>query len=238
MKKISKLEVSCPEGVVFKKIDFNQDALDKEVKLECAAKTNAVVVFDGSVQDERASILDWKFYKKGAYKVEVFAQSNVPFKVLFGFGQYPFTERQTHINTNIGFVGQCLLSIDSFKEALVAFKNSECLTESDASDILRANIVEIIKSAIGTKLSRLRRNEVENELYKLKGSSTSKDPDSLFMKLKSFFATKGLNLDDFTISVNFPGEFEDRYQQEMDNRADAKNAAKEIEILNSVNNKK
>lgn len=235
MKRISKLEVSCPDGVVFKKIDFNQDELDKVVKFERAAKINAAVVYDGNIQEENSPELNWKSDRKNADKVEVYAWNTTPFKILYGFGGYPFTERDSNLNTNLGFIGQCVVQVSSFKDALVAFKSSDILTEAEASNVLRASIVEVIKSAIGSKLSRLHRKDVEEALYKIKNN---KDNDGLEKQLKSFFGKKGLDLREFTLSVNFPADFEERYQEIMQSRADTKNAAKEIEILNKLNDKK
>ena len=240
MKRISKLEVSCPDGVVYKKIDFNQDELDKEVEFKCAANTNAVVILDGSIQGTNETGLDWKFHRKNTNKVEIYALSTLPFKVLFGFGGYPFQERKTNLNTNLGFIGQCVLTInpyakESFKSALNTFKNAEILVENEASNALRASIVEVIKGAVGTKFAKLNRAEVESKLYELKN-----EKGGIADQLESFFASKGLDFSkgDFTISVNFPADFEERYQEVLQSRADTKNAAKEIEILNSLKDKK
>lgn len=231
MKRINELEVMCPEGVVFKKVDFNQDDLDKVVKLKCASKANAVVLLDGNPQTEASLEIDWKKIKKYANKIEIYAISKAQFKILFGFGGYAFEERKTSIKTNLGFTGQCTLEVVSFKEILNSFPGAEELTEEAATSAFRISVCDVIKSAIGDELSRLRLNEVEPTLIEIKEKQSK---DGMFNKLRDFFAAKGLALKDFNIKVNFPSDFLDKYQEFADRDADNKQMAKELEALKNI----
>lgn len=231
--KISKLVVACPEGVVFKKIDFNQDELDKVVKLECAAKVKPVALINGVPDTTITNEFDWKFLhnKRGIDKIEIYGQSKAPFKILFGFGGYPYEERKTSLKTNLGFTGSCTLEVVSFKELLNYFPSTDELTEESASSAFRTGICDVVKSVIGDELSRLKKSEVEPTLMELK----EKDgPKGLNNRLRDFFAAKGLALKEFTIKVNFPSDFLDKYQEFADKEAETKQFKKEMDIMKDI----
>lgn len=231
MKRISELEVNCPEGVVLKKVDFNQDELDNVVKLKCSAKAKAVVLMDGAPQDESNGEIEWKRHRKYINKLEVYALSKAPFKVLFGFGGYQYVESRTKLQTNLGFTGSCTLEVVSFKELLNYFPSVDELSEDAATSAFRTGVCDAIKSVIGDELSRLRKSDVEPTLMELK----EKDgPKGLNNKLRDFFAAKGLSLRDFTIKVNFPSDFLEKYQDFADREADTKQFAKEMDAIKNI----
>ena len=232
MKRIDVLKVECPEGVVVKKVDFNQDELDNVVKLETGAKVNAVVLIDRGVHSESAREIEWKRIRKQVDKLEVYAVNKSNFKILFGFGGYSFEERRSGIHTNLGFSGSCLIAVNTFKEFLNAFDNSEEVSEEEINDLVRAKVCEIVKGAIGEELHRVRRDEVESVLNEIR---SNEDKDGLMGKLRAYFLTKGMTLKEVTLRVNYPDDFVEKYQDYADKEAESRQAQKEFERIKALN---
>lgn len=234
MKRISELEVKCPEGIVFKKVDFNQDELDKVVKLNCAPKSKAVVLLDGAPQSEANTEIDWKRIKKfGNTNLEVYAVSKAPFKILFGFGGYDFEERKTGLTTKLGFTGTVTLEVLDFKEVLNSFAGVEELAEDAATSQFRTSVCDLVLSAInaanyGDGLKKAKLGDVEQILGEVKNND---EPDGLKNKFKNYFSQKGLLVKEFSLRVNFPGDFQEKYQEKRDSEADAKELATQMKIL-------